>query len=32
MTPTEVLQAIKNELVNGTEANAIAILEKFKNQ
>lgn len=32
MTPQEVLAAIKEALVNGTEQDAINILEKYKEQ
>ena len=31
MTPQQALELIKEQLVNGNEANAIAILEKYKN-
>lgn len=32
MTTQEVLQAIKETLVNGTEQKAIEILERYKNE
>lgn len=30
MTPQQALEAIKNELINGTEENALQILNEYK--